>query len=220
MPWVICRCEGVVLAAHCNCVAGLGESCSHVASLLWAIEAGVRLRNSMTVTQKKAYWVMPTGVKDVPYSPIKDISFRGKTSLRASWNEFGNKSGTSEQQIPEQSLATSKKIEPPSQNELCELYSALSKCKSKPAILSLVKEHASDYIPKSLNPQFPQPLSTLYDPSKLDASYTELLSAADAVVATGGNRGAICNCRTSDKRAIQFIFVVSNESWESFSISI
>ena len=136
----------------------------------------------MTVTQKKAYWVMPTGVKDVPYSQIKDISFRGKTSLRASWNEFGNKSGTSEQQIPEHSLATSKKIEPPSQNEPCELYSALFKCKSKPAILSLVKEHASDYIPKSLNPQFPQPLSTLYDSSKLDASYTELLSAADAVV--------------------------------------
>ena len=75
-----------------------------------------------------------------------------------------------------------KKIEPPSPNELCELYAALSKCKSKPAILSLVKEHASDSIPKSLDPQFPQPLSTLYDPGKLSDSYTELLSAAEAVV--------------------------------------
>ena len=52
-----------MLAAHCNCVAGLGESCSHVASLLWAIEAGVRLRSSMMVTQKRTYWVMPSGVK-------------------------------------------------------------------------------------------------------------------------------------------------------------
>ena len=51
-------------------MAGLGESCSLVASLLWAVEAGVRLRDSMTVTPKKAYWVLPPSVNDVPYSPL------------------------------------------------------------------------------------------------------------------------------------------------------
>ena len=40
----------------------------------------------------------------------------------------------------------------------------------------------SDYKPKSLDPQFPQPLSTLYDPGKVSASYTELLNAAEVVV--------------------------------------
>ena len=98
-----------MLAAHCNCVAGFGDSCSHVATLLWAIEAGVHLRNSMTVTQKRAYWVMSSGVKDVPYATLKDISFRGKSNLRVSWNEFGNKSRSSGQRIPEQSPSTSKK---------------------------------------------------------------------------------------------------------------
>ncbi|KAL9963240.1 hypothetical protein ACROYT_G032420 [Oculina patagonica] len=39
-PWVVCKKSGKVLSAHCDCMAGLGESCSHVASLLWAIEAG------------------------------------------------------------------------------------------------------------------------------------------------------------------------------------
>ena len=29
----------------------------------------------MTVTQNKAYWVMPNGVKDVPYAPVKNIEF-------------------------------------------------------------------------------------------------------------------------------------------------
>ena len=48
--------------------------------------------------------------------------------------------------------------------------------------LSLLKEHASDYILKLLDPQFPQPLLMLYDTGKLSASYTELLSAAEAVV--------------------------------------
>ena len=51
---------------------------AHVASLLFAIESGVRIRDSMTVTQKKAYWVMPTGVKEVHYAPVKDINFIGK----------------------------------------------------------------------------------------------------------------------------------------------
>ena len=78
-----------MLAAHCKCVAGLGESCSHIATLLWAIEAGVRLSNSMTVTQKRAYWVMSSGVKDVSYAPRKDISFCGKSNLRVPGMNLG-----------------------------------------------------------------------------------------------------------------------------------
>ena len=74
-PWVVCENSGKVLSAHCDCMAGLGESCSHVASLLWAIEAGCKRRDSLTVTDKKAYWVLPTSVKTVPYARVKDINF-------------------------------------------------------------------------------------------------------------------------------------------------
>ena len=42
-PWVTINKDGVVIAAHCNCKAGLGESCSHVAALLFKVEAAVRL---------------------------------------------------------------------------------------------------------------------------------------------------------------------------------
>ena len=35
IPWFIAKCDGKILAAHCDCMAGLGETCSHVASLLW-----------------------------------------------------------------------------------------------------------------------------------------------------------------------------------------
>ena len=61
-------------------MTGLGETCSHVASLLWAIEAGIQIRNSMTVTQKKSYWVLPTSIKEVPYAPIREIKFQDKSS--------------------------------------------------------------------------------------------------------------------------------------------
>ena len=33
--------EATVIAAHCSCMAGLGESCSHIAALLFKIEAAV-----------------------------------------------------------------------------------------------------------------------------------------------------------------------------------
>ena len=71
------------MAAHCNCVAGLGETCSHVASVLLAIEAGVRQRELMTVTNRRAYWVQPTYVKDVPYTPVTDINFTGQKGFKA-----------------------------------------------------------------------------------------------------------------------------------------
>lgn len=32
----------------------------------------------MTVTQRKAYWVIPNGIKEVPCSRIRDIEFSGK----------------------------------------------------------------------------------------------------------------------------------------------
>lgn len=62
-PWVIAENNGRILCGHCDCMAGLGECCSHVASLLWAVECGVRYRESLTVTQQPAYWAIPSGVK-------------------------------------------------------------------------------------------------------------------------------------------------------------
>lgn len=65
VPWVIAEPDGQIISGHCDCMAGLGETCSHVASVLWALESGVRLRESLTCTQKKAYWVIPNSVKQV-----------------------------------------------------------------------------------------------------------------------------------------------------------
>ena len=64
-------------------MADMGESYSHIASLLWAVEAGVPIRDAMTPTEKKAYWVIPSVVEDVPYAPVKVINFEDeKNSLK------------------------------------------------------------------------------------------------------------------------------------------
>ena len=69
-------------AGHCDCMAGFGETCSHVASLLWVVASGVQRRDSLTITDKSAYWVMPAGVAKVPFAEIRDISAVGKKRKR------------------------------------------------------------------------------------------------------------------------------------------
>lgn len=82
-PWLISQKDGTVLAAHCNCKAGLGEVCSHVGATLFYLEAAVKLRNSKTVTQSKAYWLLPSGMQKIDYKPIRDIDFSSsKTKKR------------------------------------------------------------------------------------------------------------------------------------------
>ncbi|XP_044169839.1 uncharacterized protein LOC114950648 [Acropora millepora] len=162
-PWVVCEKSGKVLSAHCDCMAGLGESCSHVASLLWAIEAGCKRRDSLTVTEKKAYWVLPSAVKSVPYSRVKDIQF-SKTPSNAT------------SVIKESSVAA------PSETELNEFFISINKCSSKPAILSLIPDYADSYVPKSLSPELPDVLSNLYDKDLANADYPTLLKKAEDIV--------------------------------------
>ena len=148
-PWVIAENNGRIISAHCDCMAGLVESCSHVASILWAVESGVRLRESMTVTQKKAYWVISGAVKDVPYAPVCQIKFTGKNNLRlntesASPSPSLHSSSTSSGHVP---LPTNEKIN--------SFESSLSSLSSKPAILALVPAHSDEYVPKFLDPDLP-----------------------------------------------------------------
>ena len=65
--------EGNVCMAHCNSMAGLCEACSHVGALLFAVEAGMRIRNSVTCTQERNRWILPSYVKNIPYIPVCDM---------------------------------------------------------------------------------------------------------------------------------------------------
>ena len=59
--WIITNKEGTVISAHCvGCMAGLGECCSHVASVLFYIEVWTRLYGKLACTQVKCTWILPT----------------------------------------------------------------------------------------------------------------------------------------------------------------
>jgi hypothetical protein len=171
VPWVIAAENGRIITGHCNCMAGLGESCSHVASLLWAIESGVRARDSLTVTQKKAYWVIPKAIKEVQYAPAKDIQFQGKK--RALSSLASSKKSSSPQLNEEDNKSPN--IPVPTDAEVDKFYSSLSSCQSKPAILALVEPYCNSYVPSTLDEGLPKSLSLLYSPENQRLNYNELL---------------------------------------------
>ena len=162
-------------------MAGLGETCSHIASV------------SLTVTQKEAYWVLPTRIKEVPYAPIKSINFIGKSK---SHSILASCTSSSSSASPSPSTSTSPSpvgpsplpspvaspthhpgaLNPPSCDELNVFFSSLaSVSSSKPALLSLIEPYSSKYVPRSLDEDLPMCLSNLFKPENLTCSYGELL---------------------------------------------
>ena len=49
------------MCAHCNCMAGAGEACSHIAALLYTIWTGVRMRKETAITSERCRWLEATG---------------------------------------------------------------------------------------------------------------------------------------------------------------
>uniref|UniRef100_A0A1S4K3X4 Uncharacterized protein n=2 Tax=Culex quinquefasciatus TaxID=7176 RepID=A0A1S4K3X4_CULQU len=81
--WVVVEKDGNVQSAHCDCVAGLGETCSHVSTLLYALANLHHMTTcqKLTVTQLPAYWARPAKrFKDDLYRAIKDIDYGFKIS--------------------------------------------------------------------------------------------------------------------------------------------
>ena len=74
-PWVAVEKIGSELCAHCNCIAGLGEACSHIAAVLFVLEANVQARKSMSCLSLPCSW-LPPSFQSVPSASIAQIEFK------------------------------------------------------------------------------------------------------------------------------------------------
>ena len=166
-PWVIVHKNGSVQAAHCDCMAGLGEACTHVAALLFAVEANVRVREIKTVTQEKAYWMLPSALKGVKYSPLADIDF---TSAKTKAKKLTKCLESSEEVSSEVSTSTEKDcvIPSPTQHEADEFFQKLHATGTKSVILTVTSPYSDEFVPLSKQDGFPQPLTDLYEESYAD----------------------------------------------------
>ncbi|XP_062545957.1 uncharacterized protein LOC134212265 [Armigeres subalbatus] len=69
---------GDILCAHCDCTAGAGETCSHVAAVLYALNFAREtcLGKQISVTQLPSYWTTPSGsVHENLYASVDRITF-------------------------------------------------------------------------------------------------------------------------------------------------
>ena len=71
-PWVIIKSTGTVVCGHRTCMAGLGETCSHVGALLYC---QVRRYSDTSSASKTNLWIEPHIVKHVPYLRLEEINF-------------------------------------------------------------------------------------------------------------------------------------------------
>ncbi|XP_039908249.1 uncharacterized protein LOC120746819 isoform X1 [Simochromis diagramma] len=61
-------------------ISRLSESCSHVGAVLFAVEAGVKMR--ATCTSEQCKWLMPSHVKKIPACPVTLIDFSSAKSKK------------------------------------------------------------------------------------------------------------------------------------------
>jgi len=86
--WVISENDGTILSAHClGCKAGLAESCSHIASVSFYLEATTRIHGKLACTQVKCSWIFPTYVNEVPDARAKDIDFSSANKLKENFDQ-------------------------------------------------------------------------------------------------------------------------------------
>ncbi|XP_052233785.1 uncharacterized protein LOC127846525 [Dreissena polymorpha] len=179
-PWVIARPDGAIAGAHCDCMAGLGEDCTHVAALLFSVATFVQIRDSKTVTEKPAYWKLPTSMKAVEYKEVSEINFQSARSAKKELDSIINAACVS--QVAQTPTPTSKGTVPEAtEGEFLKFCEGLSKLDSKPVLLSTVEPYADQYIPKTVTKDYPQDLSALRDPKWFDKDYDSLVTHCQTV---------------------------------------
>ena len=184
--WIIANKDGSILSAHCiGCMAGLGECCSHIASVLFYVEFWTRVNGKLSCTQVKCTWILPTYLKEVNYSRIADINFSSARKLKADLEKSlesldpSNPMQSQRQSTPVPAkINHSTPVEKPSPDELGGLLASLSECKLKPVALSLVKPYSDSFVLQSRN--IPT-ITDLFQEKFLDLSYPELLAECNTV---------------------------------------
>ena len=170
-PWVAIKKNGTVECGHCTCMAGLAETCSHVAAILYWLETAVRIREETTCTSKPNSWLppsMPTACNNVPYITMEQLEVTA-TKRR--------KTSTSVQDVSMNATCNWKQV--PTQCELEEFYRDLSEASDrKPAILSLIPPYNNNFI--SSADQLPPLLQDLYKPDHLHLDYLQLIKMSSS----------------------------------------
>lgn len=165
-PWILVRCNGSIIVAHCTCMAGLAETCSHVGAILHWVETAVRVHSTTTCTSKDNKWLMPTPKRSIPYVQLSEIDF---SAPKLKVNPGSSTPTTNRRSI---------NLKPPSQAEKDSFFHEIAKEQTKkPLILSVIEPYSQDFVLST--DHIPQLMQGIFKPAYLDCNYTELLALAN-----------------------------------------
>ena len=115
--WIAAKTEGTIVCAHCDCMAGLGEACSHIAALLFTdLERNTQQQKLTMCTSLPSSWLLPS-FQDVPYSELAGVGFT-TPEMKRKRSEPSDGPSTSR---------SNETMELPLDRELDDLYKNLSK---------------------------------------------------------------------------------------------
>ncbi|XP_035689579.1 uncharacterized protein LOC118424879 [Branchiostoma floridae] len=172
-PWFLAEENGNILLAHCDCMAGVSEACSHIGAILFAAEVGARLRNSTSCTDVESYWSAPTYVRNIPYLPASGMDFQSAKKKHALLME-NNVTPSATRTVPEGNTEAGTSCD-----EQKAFFQKLSESGCRPGILSLVAPFNEKYIPKDI--ALPKPIPEHYNPRYAELSFDELLEKCSEV---------------------------------------
>ena len=81
--WLLAKKEGEIVVGHCTCMAGLGETCSHIAATVFLLEHSAKQINEMVGTDQLCAWLPTTIGKTVPKKTVADMDFASSTERLA-----------------------------------------------------------------------------------------------------------------------------------------
>ena len=179
--WVATEKTGAVICAHCDCMAGLGEACSHVAAILFTLDANVQAIKSLSCTSVPCSWLPPT-FKSVPFAPISKIDFIDKGLMHMTCHTTPPETNDPVRKSDLQSTPDANIT--PTANELEVFFKKLSESGKKPVVLSLVSAYSDAYVPLYKNGMLPKPLTDYFEEQYLRFNYPDLLVKCEVFFAS------------------------------------
>ncbi|XP_013399038.1 uncharacterized protein LOC106165379 [Lingula anatina] len=168
-PWVIVSNKGDIRSGHCTCMAGLGEACSHIATLLFAAETWTKIRQEASVTDVPAYWMMPSSTQlEHPHKRIRNIDFQSASKKRK----------TSETCTNEPNMNN---FSSPTKQEMASAYQRLHRNGKGAAVLATTEGYAQHFEPKTVTGDWPIDMKTVHKADLLDAELDDVLTHVDSV---------------------------------------
>ena len=169
----------------CTCMAGLGEACSHIGAVLFALEYNTSMKKSTSVTSLACSW-LPPSMQKVEYATLSNIDFSTSKQKKVKLDQsiIQSNSPTLEPNIQPSHVTSDSigklsetTISQPNNQEISSLHLQLSKANPEAAIPSLIPPYNEKFV-KTVDPEVPPLLNELFTEKYMDDTYEELLEKA------------------------------------------